>query len=114
MAMQSTCKTPQSPQWIAICTTNSVQEAHIVAGKLNASDIPSMIHQEPGAAALGITLGHLGEVKVLIDAADYEKAAAILLPDDSPQLEANTDKFQLIWRDDGDGAAYYVEDEDDE
>lgn len=114
MGMQPSPNAPQSPQWIAITTTNSLPEAHIIAGKLHAHDIPAMIHQEAGAAALGITLGQLGEVKVLIDAADYEKAAAILLPDDSPQLEANTDKFQLIWRDDGDGAAYYVEDEDDE
>ena len=114
MGIQPTRNTPQSPEWIAIYVTHNLQEAHIMAGKLGANDIPSMIHQEAGAAALGITLGQLGEVKVLIDAADYEKAAAVLFPDSDSQLEANTDKFQLIWRDDGDGAAYYVEDEDDE
>ena len=114
MGIQPRPNAPQSPQWIAITTTNSIQEAHIIAGKLHAHDIPAMIHQEAGAAALGITLGHLGEIKVLIDSADYEKAAAILLPDANPQLEANTDKFQLIWYDDGDGTAYYIEDEDDE
>ena len=113
MTIQPTRKTPQGPQWIAIYMTNSIHEAHIVAGKLEANDIRVMIHQEAGAAALGITLGHLGEVKVLVDAADYEKAAALLSPDDDRRLEANTDKFQLIWYDDGDGT-YYIEDEDDE
>ena len=114
MAMQSTRKTPQGPEWIAIYVTHNLQEAHIMAGKLGANDVPSMIHQEAGATALGITLGHLGEVKVLVSPADYERAAAILFPAADSQLEANTDKLRLIWRDDEDGAEYDVEDEDDE
>ncbi len=103
-----------SSQWIAVAITHSLAEAHIMAGKLQANDVPAMIHQEPGAAALGITLGNLGEIKVLVDSADYEQAAAVLFPDANNQLEASTDKFRLIWHDDGDGAEYYIEDEDDE
>lgn len=103
-----------SADWIAVAITHSLPEAHIMAGKLRANDVPAMIHQEPGAAALGITLGSLGEIKVLVDSADYEQAADLLFPNINNQLEASTDKFRLIWRDDGDGAEYYVEGEDDE
>ena len=106
MRIQPTRKTPQGPEWIAIYVTHNLQEAHIMAGKLGANDVPSMIHQEAGATALGITLGHLGEVKVLVSPADYERAAAILFP--------AADRLRLIWRNDEDGAEYDVEDEDDE
>lgn len=110
MGIQPTRKTPQGPEWIAIHITHNLQEAHIMAGKLGANDVPSMIHQEAGATALGITLGHLGEIKVLVSPVDYERAAAILFPAADDQLEASTDKLRLIWRDDEDD----VEDEDDE
>ena len=114
MEIQPTRKTPRGPEWIVIYVTHNLQEAHIMAGKLGANDVPSMIHQEAGATALGITLGHLGEIKVLVSPADYERAVAILFPAADVQLEANTDKLRLIWRDDKDDAEYDVEDEDDE
>ena len=114
MEIQPTRKASQGPEWIVIYVTHNLQEAHIMAGKLGANDVPSMIHQEAGATALGITLGHLGEIKVLVSPADYERAVAILFPAADVQLEANTDKLRLIWRDDKDDAEYDVEDEDDE
>ena len=71
-----------------------------------------MIHQEAGATALGITLGNLGEIKVLVSPEDYEEAAALLYQEDADQIEASNDKIQLIWRDDGDGAEYYLDNDD--
>ncbi len=100
------------PQWIAIYITNNLQEAHILAGKLKASDIPALIHQEAGATALGITLGNLGEVKILVTPVDYEQAERILFAESKEQIEASNDKMQIIWQDDGDGDEYYVEDDD--
>ena len=111
---QPTRKSPQSPQWVVITVTNSLPEAHIMAGRLQSNDIPAMVHQEAGANALGITIGGLGEIKVLISPADYERAAALLSADAGPQVEASHDRFQVLWRDDGDGAAYYIEDDEDE
>ena len=97
-------KSSGAPQWIAIAITHSLPEAHILAGKLGAHDIPTMIHQEAGAAAIGITLGNLGEIKLLVAPGDVESAEAILYPDADAELEASTDKFQLIWTDcDGEG-----------
>ena len=101
----------REPQWIAIYITNSLQEAHIMAGKLKAHEVPCHIHQEPGATALGITLGNLGEIKILVTPDDYERAEILLFPESPDQIEASNDKIQLIWQDDGDGAEYYVDDE---
>ncbi len=101
-----------SPQWIVVYITNNLQEAHVLAGKLKANEIPALIHQEAGATALGITLGNLGEVKILVMPADYERAERILFTDSNEQIEASNDKMRIIWQDDGDGDEYYVENDD--
>lgn len=104
------------PEWVAIFVTHNLQEAHIISGKLQTFDVPAMVHTVPGASAIGITVGNLGEIKVLIHPNDYDKASNILFGTDVDQLESSTDKTQYIWQDDGDGAEYYIEedDEDDE
>ncbi len=102
----------RGPDWMAIYITHNLQEAHIMAGKLKAHDLPCHIHQEAGATALGITLGNLGEIKILVDPEDFERAEALLFPDSHNQIEANNEKIQVIWQDDGDGAEYYVDDEE--
>ena len=99
-------------QWIAVYITHNLQEAHIIAGKLQANEVPAIVHQEAGATALGITLGNLGEIKVLVSPADYEMAESLLVEASDAQFEANNDKIQLIWREDEDGAQYYVDDQD--
>lgn len=102
----------QNPGWIVAYITHSLQEAHILLGKLRAHELRAMIHQEAGATALGITLGNLGEIKILVAPADYERAAALLYPENDSQIEADNSKIRLVWQDDGDGAEYYVEDDD--
>jgi hypothetical protein len=105
---------PHQPEWITIFITHDLQEAYIIAGRLKADNIPSMINTVPGASALGITIGSLGEIKILIHSDDYDKAYDILFPDTSNQLEDNTDKVQYIWHDDGDGDEYYIDEEQDD
>ena len=104
-------KTPNDPEWIVAYITHSLQEAHIIAGKLQSSDVPCRIHQEAGATALGITVGNLGEIKVLVSPADCERAEVILFPEADNKIQASNDKIQVVWQDDGDGAEYYVDDE---
>ena len=96
-------KPAPSQQWIAVFITHNLPEAHIILGKLRAHDVPAMIHQEAGAAAIGITLGNLGEVKVLVAPGDVQRAEALLYPDEDKQLEDNLDPIRLIWQDDDDG-----------
>lgn len=100
------------PQWLVIYVTNNLQEAHVLAGKLKANQIPALIHQEAGSTALGITLGNLGEIKILVMPADRERAERLLFIESNEQIEANNDRIRIIWQDDGDGDEYYVEDDD--
>lgn len=112
MSLRKRGKSDNGPQWVAVYITHNLPEAHIVIGKLRAHDIPAMIHQEAGATALGITLGNLGEIKVLVSPDDYDEAAALLFSDSADPIEASNDKIQLIWQDDGDGAEYYLDDDE--
>ena len=114
MSLRKRGQPADGPQWVAVFVTHNLPEAHIVMGKLRAHNLPAMLHQEAGATALGITLGNLGEVKVLVSPEDYDEASALLFPDAVDQVEASNDKIQLIWHDDGDGAEYYVDDDDDD
>lgn len=99
----------QGPDWLAVYITHNLPEAHIILGKLRAHDIPAMIHQEAGATAIGLTLGNLGEIKVLVSPSDYEQASALLFPEDAEQIEANSDRIQLVWPHDDEPE---IEDED--
>lgn len=100
--------------WISIYITHDLQEAQIIAGKLRTYDIDSMIHTVPGASAIGITIGNLGEINVLIHPDIYDEAYDILYPENMNRLEDNTDKVQYIWQDDGDGEEYFIDEEDDD
>ncbi len=103
MKLKKQAGAAKGPGWIAVCVTHNLPEAHIIAGKLRTYDIPTMIHQEAGASAIGITLGDLGEIKILVSPADYDRALELLAPEDHRQLEADNDKIQLIWPQEPDG-----------
>jgi hypothetical protein len=57
---------------MVVCSTDNLPEAHIIAGRLQNEGIPSWVHQQPGASGMGITIGLFGEVRVLVNAVDYE------------------------------------------
>ena len=105
-------KSRDDSQWIAVYITHNLQEAHIIVGKLKANGVLALLHQEAGATALGITLGNLGEIKVLVSPADLNMAESILFKESDAQIEASNDKMHLIWQEDEDGAEYYVDDQD--
>lgn len=64
-----------------VYTTHNVPAAYIVAGRLESEGIAALVYQEPGASALGIHIGSLGEVKVLVNPHNYEQALSILEPE---------------------------------
>ena len=111
MGLRKSQNKTAGPRWIAVSITHNLHEAHVLAGKLKAHGIRALIHQEAGATALGITLGNLGEVKILVMQTDYERAERILFTETKAQLEASNDDMRIIWQDDGDGDEYYVEDD---
>ena len=71
--------------------THNTSEAHIVAGRLRSEGIPTQLLPYAGGAALGITVGVFGEVRLLVPADKAERARAILesaaeLPADNTQM----------------------------
>jgi Putative prokaryotic signal transducing protein len=97
-------KQPQSPypEWMVVYSSYDVLDAHIVAGRLEVEGIKTLVNQQPGARALGITIGSLGEVTVLVSSGDYERSLAIL---ESPEFDAlpdTTDDISYHWDEDED------------
>jgi hypothetical protein len=75
--------------WKVLLVTNNVMEAHVIVGRLNSEGIIAHVYQPPGASAYGITIGALGEVRVLVDEREFDLAQQILeahdeaLPDET-------------------------------
>ncbi len=90
---------------MVVYIARSEPEAYIIAGRLQSEGIKSFVHQEPAGRAYGLTIGVLGEIKVLVLPEDYERALAIL--DDEDYESDDTD---LVADDD----AYDDEDYDDD
>jgi hypothetical protein len=87
-------------EWMVVCTTFNSAEAEIVASRLRAEDIRAMVQQEPAGRVLGITVGALGEIKVLVHPDDYEQALDILDNPEPETLPDTTDK--IVYRSDED------------
>ncbi|MFQ3568569.1 MAG: DUF2007 domain-containing protein [Aggregatilineales bacterium] len=80
-------------EWRVVYTTYNNPEAHIVAGRLESEGIPAMVQNEPAGTAIGITVGPLGENKVVVHVEDYDRALAILYPDEPDVLADDNDKI---------------------
>jgi hypothetical protein len=78
---------------MVVYLTYNPPEAYIVAGRLQSEGINAWVHQPVGANAIGITIGPLGEVRVLVDAPDYDRALAILNEDAPAELSDDVDRF---------------------
>ena len=88
----------QPPEWMVVYITYNFLEAQIVAGRLESEGIQALVYQEPGANAIGIRIGRMGEVKVLVRENDYDMAETILFPDEPDTLPDDTDR--IIFDDD--------------
>lgn len=80
-------------QWMVVYATHIPTDAHIVMGRLHSEGIPAIINREVGASAMGISIGRFGEVRVLVNAEDYETALMILEPEEPNSLPSTTDKY---------------------
>lgn len=88
----------QPPEWMVVYITYNFLEAQIVAGRLESDGIQALVHQEPGANAIGIRIGRMGEVKVLVRAEDYDTAETLLYYEEPDTLPDDTDR--IIFDDD--------------
>jgi hypothetical protein len=85
-------KQSQDPQWMVVLVTNNPMEAHVVAGRLDSEGVPAWVHQEPYGSAMGLTVGKLGEVRVLVKYEDYDRAVDILDSGDYDELPEDVDQ----------------------
>ncbi len=76
-------KPSQKPTWYVVATTFGLTEASIIAGRLQSLGIPTTIHREAAGAALGLSIGRLGQAQVLVPEKYYDFAMATLEPDES-------------------------------
>lgn len=53
-------------------------EAEIIKSKLASFDIPCLLQFESAGRLYGITMNGLGKIKIMVNAADYEKAKEII------------------------------------
>jgi Putative prokaryotic signal transducing protein len=82
--------------WMIVYETSNEPEAHVVAGRLQVEGIQAVVYRQPGAAALGITIGMLGSITVLVRPPDYERSLVLLEPDDLDELPDTTDDITYI------------------
>jgi Putative prokaryotic signal transducing protein len=64
-------------------------EAYIVAGRLQSEGIRAFVHQEPVGRAYGLSVGPLGEVKVLVHPDQYDQSLEII--EDGELLSEDSD-----------------------
>jgi hypothetical protein len=83
---------------MVVYITYNFLEAQIVAGRLESDGIKALVYQEPGANAIGIRIGRMGEVKVLVRAEDYDAAEALLYYEEPNTLPDDIDR--IIFDDD--------------
>lgn len=69
-----------SVTWVTVYNAANVEEAHIVMGALEASDIPAVLRNEATSALFGAV--SMGGVNVQVPEALAEQALAVLAPNE--------------------------------
>ena len=77
-AGETTPKKEQKVRWEVVAVVNGLAEAAIIQGRLESEGIPARVHQEPAGVAIGLTVGLLGQAKVLVPEPLVETALDIL------------------------------------
>jgi hypothetical protein len=89
-------------EWMITYVTHNVTDAHIVAGRLRSEGIAAMVDHMVGRGAFGITIGNMGEVRVLVHPDNYERSQLILYPDELDELPDQTGDIIYRWEDNDD------------
>ncbi|MCB0032415.1 MAG: DUF2007 domain-containing protein [Anaerolineales bacterium] len=82
-----------SNEWKVVVKLYGMLEAQALIGRLQAEGIPAQAWQEGAGKALGLTVGYLGEVRVVVPSNFYEEAKAIAAIDFSEDEELDDDEW---------------------
>ena len=64
--------------WKVIATASGMTPANIITGRLESEGIATQLRYEAAGAIYAITIDGLGEVRVLVPLADWERARDVL------------------------------------
>ena len=76
-AAETTPGGDEPPRWVVIAIVGWA-EAEVLRSKLESANIPCLLQREAAGAAFGITIGPLGEVRVLVPEPLADQAADLL------------------------------------
>lgn len=78
---------PSQPvEYIHVYTTNGQLSGEMIRLLLNSFNIPALLSQESAGLAMGLTVGSLGEVKIMVPAERADEARKILQDMDDGKL----------------------------
>ena len=66
------------PKLKKLIVIEGMVEAEIIKSKLTGFDIPCVLNFESAGRLYGITIDGLGEIRIMVNAEDYEKAKEII------------------------------------
>lgn len=75
--MEMTNETDAVP-WKPVAVASGMAQANIIAGRLESEGISTKLQYEAAGAIYAITIDGLGEVRILVPAADGERAKQVL------------------------------------
>lgn len=85
--------------WKLLTKMYSILEAQMLVGRLETEGIPAQAWQEGAGKAYGLTVGYLGEVRVMVMAGDLARAQIIAAEDYSDTLPDDDDP---VWDEEND------------
>lgn len=68
----------EEERWIRVYSASGMVEARIVAGRLEADGIETILKYDAAGPIYGITVDGLGEVKIMVRHRDLPRALAVL------------------------------------
>ena len=64
--------------WKLIATASGMTQANIITGRLESEGIPTQLRYEAAGSIYAVTIDGLGEVRILVPLADWERAKELL------------------------------------
>jgi hypothetical protein len=76
--------------WINIHTAPNMVEAHLIRGKLESENIPTMLKYESVGQIYGITVDGLSEVQIFVPKELQKEAAQLIMNNEAQDLGGET------------------------
>lgn len=82
-------------KWVQLANVHGDLQAELLRGLLEAQEIPVVLSQEGAGRAIGLTVGPLGEVKIMVPGVHLSRARTILMQYEAGAFEDLADEDPL-------------------